>query len=120
MTRTPAYIRTVDLQSEADREWLQQFRKDMSNLNRFNRKHELSRRYNTWLKRMVYTRIKVSANGRLGIDNPNASKYRSKHTGKSYPGSHQRILLADARYADIYVHTVEDYPYGRVDTSVYE
>jgi len=112
--RTDAFVRTIDLQSEKDCEWLRSFRKEMSDLNRFNRKHDLSRQWSDWQKRFVYSRIKVSANGRLGIDNPNASKYRSKHTGKSYPGSHQRILLGDARYADIYVHTVVDYPYDRV------
>ena len=117
--RTDAFVRTIDLHFEEDREWLRNFRKEMSDLNRFNRKHGLSRQWSSWQKRFVNTRIKVSANGRLGIDNPNASKYRSKHTGKSYPGSHQRIRLEDARYADIYVHTVVDYPYGRVDTSRY-
>ena len=119
MKRTAAYIRTVDLHSAADMEWLRSFRKDMSNLNRFNRNHDLSRQYSRSQKQFVYSRIKVSANGRLGKDNPNAIKYRSKRTGKSYPGSHQRILLSDARYADIYVHTIVDYPYGRVDTAIY-
>ena len=119
MKRTGAYIRTVDLQSEDDMEWLKSFRKEMSDLNKFNKKHDLSRQYVRWLKRFVYSRVKVSANGRLGKNNPNAIKYRSKHTGKSYPGSHQRILLGDARYADIYVHTVVDYPYGQVDTTSY-
>ena len=49
------------------------------------------------------TKNKVVLQGRLGKDNPNASKYRSKHTGKSYPGSHQRIKLGDASHADVYV-----------------
>lgn len=49
------------------------------------------------------TKNKVILQGRLGKDNPNASKYRSKYTGKSYPGSHQRIKLGDASHADVYV-----------------
>ena len=49
------------------------------------------------------TKNKVVLQGRLGKDSPNASKYRSKHTGKSYPGSHQRIKLGDASHADVYV-----------------
>jgi hypothetical protein len=49
------------------------------------------------------TKNKVVLQGRLGKDNPNASKYRSKRTGKSYPGSHQRIKLGDASHADVYV-----------------
>ena len=115
---TDAYVRTVYFDNPEDMEWLRNFRSMISIKNSFNRKYGLSRKYvkqltkdGRWTGRFVYTRIKVSANGRLGIDNPNASKYRSKHTGKSYPGSHQRIRLEDARYADIYVHTVVDYPY---------
>lgn len=49
------------------------------------------------------TKNKVILQGRLGKDNPNASKYKSKFTGKSYPGSHQRIKLGDASHADVYV-----------------
>ena len=112
--RSDAYVRTVYLDNEEDIEWLRNFRSMISIKNSFNRKHGLSRVWSSYLGKLVYTRIKVSANGRLGKDNPNASKYRSRHTGKSYPGSHQRILLEDAAHADIYVHTVTDYPYGRV------
>lgn len=49
------------------------------------------------------TKKKVILQGRLGKDNPNASKYKSKYTGKSFPGSHQRIKLGDASHADVYV-----------------
>lgn len=49
------------------------------------------------------TKNKVILQGRLGKDNPNASKYKSKFTGKSFPGSHQRIKLGDASHADVYV-----------------
>lgn len=49
------------------------------------------------------TKNKVVLQGRLGKDSPNASKYRSKFTGKSFPGSHQRIKLGDASHADVYV-----------------
>jgi hypothetical protein len=49
------------------------------------------------------TKNKVVLQGRLGKDNPNASKYKSKFTGKSFPGSHQRIKLGDASHADVYV-----------------
>lgn len=49
------------------------------------------------------TKNKVVLQGRLGKENPNASKYKSKFTGKSYPGSHQRIRLGDASHADVYV-----------------
>ncbi len=49
------------------------------------------------------TKNKVILQGRLGKDNPNSSKYKSKSTGKSFPGSHQRIKLADASHADVYV-----------------
>ena len=49
------------------------------------------------------TKNKVVLQGRLGKDNPNAPKYKSKYTGKSYPGSHQRIRLGDASHADVYV-----------------
>lgn len=49
------------------------------------------------------TKNKVVLQGRLGKDNPNASKYKSKSTGKSFPGSHQRIKLGDASHADVYV-----------------
>lgn len=49
------------------------------------------------------TKNKVVLQGRLGKDNPNAPKYKSKFTGKSYPGSHQRIKLGDASHADVYV-----------------
>lgn len=49
------------------------------------------------------TKNKVILQGRLGKDNPNASKYKSKSTGKSFPGSHQRIKLGDASHADVYV-----------------
>ena len=116
---TDAYVRTVYFDNPEDMEWLRNFRSMISIKNSFNRKYGLSRVWSSYLHRFVYTRIKVSANGRLGKDNPNAYKYRSKHTGKSYPGSHQRIRLEDASHADIYVHTVTDYPYGQVDTSRY-
>ncbi len=49
------------------------------------------------------TKNKVILQGRLGKDNPNSSKYKSKSTGKSFPGSHQRIKLGDASHADVYV-----------------
>jgi hypothetical protein len=49
------------------------------------------------------TKNKVVLQGRLGKDNPNSSKYKSKFTGKSFPGSHQRIKLGDASHADVYV-----------------
>ncbi len=107
---TDAYVRTVYFDNEEDMEWLRCFRSMISIKNSFNRKYGLSRVWSTYLGDFVYTRIKVSANGRLGKDNPNAYKYRSRHTGKSYPGSHQRIRLEDAAHADIYVHTVTDYP----------
>lgn len=55
------------------------------------------------------TKNKVVLQGRLGKDNPNAPKYKSKYTGKSYPGSHQRIKLGDASHADVYVR--EDFEY---------
>lgn len=54
------------------------------------------------------TKRRVVLQGRLGgADNPAASKYKSQHTGKSYPGSHQRIKLGDARRADVYVYARE-------------
>lgn len=66
------------------------------------------------------TKNKVVLQGRLGKDNPNSSKYKSKYTGKSYPGSHQRIRLGDASHADVYVREeaeqldeIGDTPAGR-------
>ena len=102
---TDAYVRTVYFDNEEDMEWLRNFRSMISIKNSFNRKYGLSRKYCQWQKRMVYTRIKVSANGRLGKNNPAyAEKYRGRWN--------YRVKLEDAERADIYVHTVTDYPYG--------
>ena len=108
---TDAYVRTVYFDNPEDMEWLRNFRSMISIKNSFNRKYGLSRKYvkqltqdGRWTGRFVYTRIKVSANGRLGKNNPNASKYRGRYN--------YRVKLKDAERADIYVHTVTDYPYG--------
>ena len=104
---TDAYVRTVYFDNEEDMEWLRCFRSMISIKNSFNRKYGLSRVWNQWQKRFVYTRIKVSANGRLGRNNPAyAEKYRGRWN--------YRVRLEDAERADIYVHTVTDYPYDRV------
>ena len=110
---TDAYVRTVYFDNEEDMEWLRRFRSMISIKNSFNRKYGLSDVYNRYLRKFVYTRIKVSANGRLGKDNPNAYKYRGRYN--------YRVKLEDAERADIYVHTVTDYPYGnRDDRYAYE
>ena len=101
---TDAYVRTVYFDNQEDMEWLRNFRSMISIKNSFNRKYGLSRVWCQWQKRFVYTRIKVSANGRLGKNNPNAYKYRGRYT--------YRVKLEDAERADIYVHTVTDYPYA--------
>ena len=104
---TDAYVRTVYFDNEEDMEWLRCFRSMISIKNSFNRKYGLSRVWNQWQKRFVYTRIKVSANGRLGKNNPAyAEKYRGRWN--------YRVKLEDAERADIYIHTVTDYPYDRV------
>jgi len=104
---TDAYVRTVYFDNEEDMEWLRCFRSMISIKNSFNRKYGLSRVWNQWQKRFVYTRIKVSANGRLGKNNPAyAKKYRGRWN--------YRVKLEDAERADIYIHTVTDYPYDRV------
>lgn len=102
---TDAYVRTVYFDNPEDMEWLRNFRSMISIKNSFNRKYGLSRVWNQWQKRFVYTRIKVSANGRLGKNNP---AYAEKYRGRS----NYRVKLEDAERADIYVHTVTDYPYG--------
>ena len=102
---TDAYVRTVYFDNEDDMEWLRRFRSMISIKNSFNRKYGLSAVYNRYLRRFVYTRIKVSANGRLGRNNP---AYAEKYRGRS----NYRVKLEDAERADIYVHTVTDYPYG--------
>ena len=102
---TDAYVRTVYFDNPADMVWLRCFRSMISVKNSFNRKHGLSRVYNRHLRRFLYTRIKVSANGRLGKNNP---AYAEKYRGRS----NYRVKLEDAERADIYVHTVTDYPSG--------
>ena len=102
---TDAYVRTVYFDNEEDMDWLRRFRSMISIKNSFNRKYGLSRVYNRHLRRFLYTRIKVSANGRLGKNNPAyAEKYRGRYN--------YRVKLEDAERADIYIHTVTDYPSG--------
>ena len=102
---TDAYVRTVYFDNEEDMDWLRRFRSMISIKNSFNRKYGLSAVYNRHLRRFLYTRIKVSANGRLGKNNPAyAEKYRDRYN--------YRVKLEDAERADIYIHTVTDYPSG--------
>jgi hypothetical protein len=55
------------------------------------------------------TKRRVTLQGRMGKDNPNADKY--KRGGPEFrrgSHAHQRIKLGDAQHADIYVHHVNE------------
>ena len=103
-----AYVMTVDLQDETDMMWLSNLRKKVKEMNKFRRAHDLNTKYDYCSKKLVKSRTKIEVNGRLGKDNPNAYKYRTGRWNR-----HQRILLGDARFADVYVREVVDFPYGR-------
>ena len=49
------------------------------------------------------TQFYVKLQGRLGKNNPNAWKYRSRYNGGIY-GRAQCVRLADAAFADVYVY----------------
>lgn len=104
--RTPAYVATIDLSNKEDLKWLYEFRAKISHMNSLRNKHCMNRLYTRY--GVFKTRMKIETNGRLGENNPNAKNYRSLHTGKSYPGSHQRIRLCDAAYADVYLREARD------------
>jgi hypothetical protein len=49
------------------------------------------------------TQFYVKLQGRLGKNNPNAWKYRTRYNGGIY-GDAQCVRLADAAFADVYVY----------------
>lgn len=62
-------------------------------------------RYNISLTNRAVTRSKlyIKLQGRLGKNNPNAWKYRTRRNGGIY-GCAQCVRLADAAFADVYVY----------------
>ena len=83
MTRTPSYITSLNYHDPRDRGLVDEMRRTLKQL------------------AGPYYRIKLQ--GRLGVDNPNAAKYRARK-------SCQCIRLADSGYVDVYLYTREYIP----------
>lgn len=89
--RTSSYIGTFHYESADDMLQLSELRKMVMNLNRM-------------LKEDGYNyRFRLSVQGRMGKNNPNAQKY--KNPNRRFGGHrYQRIQLADASRVDAYIH----------------
>jgi hypothetical protein len=86
--RSSTYRFTVNLKSVSDLAALAAFRGGISFENKLR-------------KMRGETQLRVSAQGRMGENNPNAEKYRG---APSHRNGYQCIKLGDALFADVYLY----------------
>jgi hypothetical protein len=82
---SPSYRFTVDMNNPNDVELVNNLRKNIQTMNS---------------KKWMLRKQRVCLKGRLGQNNPNATKYRNSTSWNPY----QTILKADAGHFDVYVY----------------
>ncbi len=95
-----AYIATIDPTDETDQSWLKQLRKQVSQMNKFRKEHELDTFWSRGGNGLMRKATRVTLKPRIGKNNPNREKYRTRSGWLNY----QTVYLEDAQRIDVYVH----------------